>query len=287
MGSPAQSQRPAGLDPAFGDYAPPIAGAEAAPVPILDAWYATYPTRGIEAVFEAGVNELVFGGDDRERVDDTTIVPFKWITMLEITAGDGSRWRGTGWLASRYLVVTAGHCLHMANRGGWVASIRVRFGANGDGEGNLVAEAAPPVTATQFRSVAGWVRNQDPEADYGAVILPTPTPAGYGNFSYEARGDSALTGAGVLFDLDGYPADKPLYGQWCYARYSAGVTPKTLTYTADSYGGQSGAPIYNYDGGRVAVGIHTRGTLVSNQGVRITQSVARNLTLWAAAAPSS
>jgi glutamyl endopeptidase len=278
MALPANSERPAGLDPAFEGYSPPRVGPEAAPVPLLDAWYATYPDPDVEGIFQVGVTELVFGLDERMRVSDTTIEPFKWVTMLEITAADGSQWRGTGWLASRSMVVTAGHCVYMANRGGWASSIRVRFGAMGDDAGNLVAEAAAPVTATEFRSVAGWARNQDPEADYGAILLSRPMPAGYGNFSYEARSDAQLTSQ--LFNVDGYPADKRPYSQWYYARYSAGVTPRTLTYTADTYGGQSGAAIYAYDGTRVALGIHTRGDLFNNQGVRITQSVASNLTRW-------
>jgi glutamyl endopeptidase len=278
MTSPAQLERPTGLDPAFGYYSPPVAVQEAAPLPILDAWYAVYPDAGTQRIFEAGVEEVVIGGDERLRVPNTVIEPFKWVAMLDITAADGSRWRGTGWLAGPDLVVTAGHCLYMASRGGWVTSIRMLFGVNSDPAGNIAAEAVPPVTATRFRSVTGWIGNQHPESDYGAILLPDPMPAGYGSFSYEARTDSELTGQ--LFNIDGYPADKPLYSQWYYTRFAAGVAAETLTYPADTFGGDSGGPLYDYNGSRVALGIHTRGDLNGNAGVRITQNVAANLTQW-------
>ena len=278
MTSPARLERPRGLDPAFGYYSPPVTGQEAAAVPVLDAWYAVYPDTGMQSIFEAGVTEVVLGSDERQRVPNTVIEPFKWVAMLDITAADGSRWRGTGWLAGPDLVVTAGHCLYMANRGGWVTSIRMLFGVNSGPDGSIAVEAVAPVTATRFRSVTGWISNQHPESDYGAILLPDPMPSGYGSFSYEARTDSELTGQ--LFNIDGYPADKPLYSQWYYARFAAGVAAGTLTYTADTFGGNSGGPLYDYNGSRIALGIHTRGDLNGNAGVRITQNVAANLTLW-------
>jgi glutamyl endopeptidase len=278
MNLPITSARFAGLDPAFGNYSPPREGQEDAPVALLDAWYATYPDAGVQRVFAAGVNELVFGQDERGRVADTTVEPFKWATMLEILAADGSRWRGPGWLASSTLVVTAGHCLYMPSRGGWASSIRVRFGVDGDDVGNITKEAAKSVLATDFRSVAGWVQHQDAEADYGAILLPQSLPANYGHFSYAARSDTEFLGA--VFDVTGYPADKPPYSQWYFARFSASPTPGSLTYSADCYGGNSGSAIYQYNGGRVACGIHTRGELLSNRGVRITANVAANLSNW-------
>src|SRR6478735_4890010 len=94
--------RPTGLDPAFGSYRPPTGEEVEAPIPVLiDAWYATYPDPSIESIYRAGLTvavERVFGDDSRERVNDTRIDPYRWVAMLEITASDGSRWRGTGWL---------------------------------------------------------------------------------------------------------------------------------------------------------------------------------------------
>ena len=279
MVPPPKDERPAGLDRAIREYRPPGIGPEAGELPVLDAWYASYPDPGIERVFELGANEIVFGQDTRQRVSNTRIEPFKWVAMLDIDASNGSRWRGTGWLASPSLVVTAGHCVYMHKQGGWVSTIRIRLGIAADDTGEITAEAAPIITArSSFRSVIGWIRNENAQADYGAIFLSKPMPREYGHFLYEARSDSALSKQ--FFNVDGYPADKPIYQQWFGGRDSAGVTARSLRYTIDTYSAQSGAPVWDDDGRRVVLGIHTRGTLVSNEAVRITEDVARNVTRW-------
>jgi V8-like Glu-specific endopeptidase len=62
---------------------------------------------------------------------------------------------------------------------------------------------------------------------------------------------------------------------------------KQITYEIDTYGGQSGAPVWEMtsDGSRYGVAIHTWGTTVSNGGSRITGEVFDNIVLWAGQAP--
>ncbi len=89
------------VDPAFGNYQIAGGGAETAPSrpprPVLvDAWYASFPDPAFQTLAARGVNELVHGADTRRKVENTRIAPFKWTAMLEITAPNGSHWRGTG-----------------------------------------------------------------------------------------------------------------------------------------------------------------------------------------------
>jgi hypothetical protein len=77
----------------------------------------------------------------------------------------------------------------------------------------MAAEANRAERAGTAGDQAAWVRNQDPEADSGVILLPHSMPAGYGNFSYEARSDAQLTSQ--LVNVDGYPADKSPYSQLC------------------------------------------------------------------------
>ena len=65
------------------------------------------------------------------------------------------------------------------------------------------------------------------------------------------------------------------------------VLDKQLTYEIDTYGGQSGAPVWEMasNGSRYGVAIHTFGTNVNNGGTRITSDVFDNIVLWAGQAP--
>lgn len=221
------------------------------------------------------VMEVVIGFDDRLQVTPTLDYPWRCVCMLRATAADGSLWFGSGWLAGPRLVVTAGHVVHIAARGGWVREIEVIPGADGAGRpfGSAISR--------RFRSVSGWVRDQDPGLDYGAILLPPDAAFGahLGYFGIASLDDGDL--AGNTVQLSGYPADKPTGTNWHHAREIQRVEPKILYYDIDTAGGQSGAPVWTELGGnRYVVGIHSGGHVTGNSAVRLTDTVYDNIIAW-------
>ena len=96
--------------------------------PLLDAWHASFSSNAVAVALmkkRAGgtelVQEMVFKDDDRRQVADTHPFPWQSICSLVITAADGSKWVGSGWLASPRMVVTAGHCVYLHGHGGCTA----------------------------------------------------------------------------------------------------------------------------------------------------------------------
>lgn len=282
-------------------------GAVPVEVPLLDAWYAQYAsplerTAALQAhairlasgtaplvvarivadgagLPDAGtapsIREVVIGPDDRTQITNTKNVPWNRVCSLLITAADGNRWIGTGWLIGPRTVITAGHCVYIRNSGGWVRSIQVMPGRNASDT------SLGSVVATQFRSVRGWVEGQKRVCDYGAIILPENSPLGrqLGTFGYARRSDAQL--AGLQVNLSGYPGDKPPGTQWYHSRRLTSVTPRTLVYDIDTAGGQSGAPVWWRQGARrYVVGIHTNGATSGNSATRIVEPVFKNLTAW-------
>ncbi len=87
----------------------------------------------------------------------------------------------------------------------------------------------------------------------------------------------------------GYPGDKPWATMWGTRRSIKGVDPDKLFYKIDTFGGQSGSPVY----GKLsnvcqpcAFGIHAYGTGIdpyaeSNSGTRVNATVFANLVYWA------
>jgi glutamyl endopeptidase len=248
--------------------------------PRLDAWFAVHPEHALATAVAAAAApnlvEVVIGADDRTQITATTQVPWRWVCSLLITAGDGTRWIGTGWLVAPRTVITAGHCVFMSTHGGWVRSIDVIPGRNG------ATEPFGRCRGASFRSVTGWTQQGHRNYDYGAIILPRDCGFGrLGAFGFAALSDSALKS--LRLNLSGYPGDKPAGTQWFHARTTQAVTARTIEYDIDTAGGQSGAPVWRFqDGARHAVGIHTNGALSGNSATRIVPPVFNNLNAWKA-----
>jgi len=248
---------------------------------LLDAWYATFAPPALRAFVQREkaegrlAPEVVIGPDDRVRITATTQFPWRSICSLLITAGDGSRWIGTGWFAGPRLVVTAGHCVFMRNQGGWVRSIEVIPGRS------ATQRPYGSRVATSFRSVQGWTQNQDRNYDYGAILLTGGAALGnqVGWFGFATRSDSELNS--YILNLSGYPGDKPVGTQWWHAQRTQSVAARTIVYQTDTAGGQSGAPVWlSLNGARYALGIHTNGANSGNSATRIVQPVFNNLQNW-------
>ncbi len=220
--------------------------------------------------------EVIIGTDDRVRVMNTTRVPWNRICHLNILTTTGKRYLGTGFLVGRRTVITAGHCVHIANQGGWVRQIEVSPGRNGNNK------PYGTHTATAFRSVRGWVANRLRNHDYGAIIMPRSvnlSPA-IGAFGFANYTDAFLMSKRL--NLAGYPGDKPAGTMWFHAMRAKAVTARTIGYDIDTVSGQSGSPVWVRlaDGRRIAVGIHTNGASNGNSATRINKPVFDNLKRW-------
>ncbi|TGE03830.1 trypsin-like serine peptidase [Hymenobacter fodinae] len=220
--------------------------------------------------------EVVIGLDDRVRVNDTTVVPWKRICHLKIQAADGKNYLGTGFFIGPRTILTAGHCVYIHGHGGWARQIVVTPGRNDQ------AEPFKHYTSQAFRSVQGWVSNKSRNYDYGVIqlartdsISPNIGAFGFGQFPDDFLLNKRLNTAG-------YPGDKPAGTMWFNGRKAKGVTARTITYDMDTAGGQSGSPVWfkSPDGSRIVVGIHTNGATSGNSATRITKPVFDNLKKW-------
>jgi V8-like Glu-specific endopeptidase len=222
--------------------------------------------------------ETVIGKDDRVRITGTRAVPWKRICHLLIEAKDGRRFTGTGWFIGPRTIATAGHCVYLHGAGGWAKSIQVVPGRDG------TTEPYGRMTATRFSSVVGWVNGKDRDYDYGVIHLPRAFPASdIGSFGFANFPDDRLRSSRL--NLAGYPGDKPAGTMWFHGRTAQSLTPTRIGYDIDTFGGQSGSPVWvrTTDGKRYAVGIHTNGSPRQNSATRINRQVFANLRAWSQA----
>lgn len=238
------------------------------------------PEVGVGAM-QGFATESVIGSDERRQVTDTTVFPYRAIASLVISFPNSDGWICTGFFIDADTLATAGHCVFSRTEGGWATSIAVYPGRNGD---DLPYGSA---TSTELFSVAGWVDDEDHRYDYGAIKIDLPLGNTTGWLGYGVKIDDNLVKANVR--IFGYPADKPSGEMWGTRRRIKGVDTEKIFYKIDTFGGQSGSPVY----GRVsnlcqpcAFGIHTNGTGIqpfgdSNSGARVTSTVFADLLFWA------
>lgn len=275
-GEPAESakDRPdPSLSEAQGSHRAPVQARESLP----DAWEASFRPLSVRALLRTpevrrSIEEAVIVEDDRQPVENADERPFRWICSLVITAANGTRWQGTGWVVGPRTVITAGHVVYMPSQGGWVSAVEVYPGRS--------AELQPPAaTAAELHSVQGWVQEHVSAYDYGALTLSQPLQEGYGYFGFAACNDATLSSA--LINIAGYPTDKPMGTMWGNTRRLSSVGTDVLLYTIDTFGGMSGAPLVHWDAGDfIVVGIHNYGDVAGNLATRINRDVFRNIELW-------
>jgi len=236
------------------------------------------PDVAVASFGDTGMLEAIIGTDDRVKVAKPLLAnnPWRQICALRIRSQLGNLFVGTAWFIGPKTLATAGHCVFLHDEGGWAKSIDVipaKFG-NSTPFGK--------VTSTRFKAVDGWTDQKSRDFDYGVIQLDSEAVGlQVGNFAVSTFTDAELNG--VVLKVSGYPADREQANfQYFHERPIKSVSNTRVFYDIDTFGGQSGSPIWEdtQENGIVAIGIHTTGGITSNSGTRINDDVIENLISW-------
>jgi V8-like Glu-specific endopeptidase len=211
------------------------------------------------------VAQGAIGGDDLTPVQDTTSIPWRSICQLLITRQNNTKEYGTAWFAGPALLVTAGHCIIAHQHGGWASSITVVPASNGT--------YPPPFSMWQASGIEAhpaWVKNGDPSFDYGFISLADPAIGQQlGWFGFSVLPDEKVTN--LMVNIAGYPVDQPSGTMWFNSGRIITPEPAFLEYMLGTKAGQSGAPVFWYQGDqRLVVAVHAYHTGSGNKGLRVT-----------------
>jgi glutamyl endopeptidase len=253
------------------------------------------PSRSLEHLVVKGKSgpvrppfETVIDRDERVRILDTDLYPWSTICALHMRGARGAGAIGTGWFIGPKTIVTAGHCV-FSNLffGGWASTIEVIPGLNGNGS---TAKPYGSVVSTRFSSVDRWTEHEDADFDIGCIHLDQAKGDEVGWFAIGALPPAELEN--YLVNVSGYPADRGAGTEQYYNRNRVlRVSERRLFYEVDTYGGQSGAPVWiheNEDAPPLAVGIHAYGVggtpadfgITANSAPRIIPEVLAKMTEW-------
>jgi V8-like Glu-specific endopeptidase len=235
------------------------------------------------AAVRGAIESIIGPTDDRVRVLDTELAPWRMVCALRMRGPTGAGAIGTGWFVGPRTLLTAGHCVHSTQFfGGWAASIEVSPGRNG-------AEFPfRTVRSARFSSVNRWVEAADPDFDIGCIHLDDPLGNEVGWFGVGALSPDELEG--FLVNVSGYPGDRGGGAeQYHHRNRILRVTERRLFYDVDTFGGQSGAPVWIHETDTappLAVGIHAYGVggavdgLEANSAPRIIPEVLEQIRTW-------
>lgn len=237
----------------------------------------------------------VQGTDDRVLVSDTTAAPWSAVVKVEMDFdGNGTyEYAGSGSMISTNDVLTAGHVLWDPTYG-YAKSVRVTPGQSGSSEpfGSAIATSSDLHVPDNYIAAGGVAfYNTALAYDIGVINLSADLGDSTGWFDTQAVSGSDVSGTTVY--TAGYPGDL-LGAQYMFT--TSGIVSFThdnnmyYTDTLDSYGGQSGSPVWWYDaatGTQTLVGVHTFGGFTYNGGTLLTDEFYTLLNTWTADATAS
>jgi glutamyl endopeptidase len=223
-----------------------------------------------------GINSVI-GPDGRVQESAPATYPWSAIAHLETNQGGC-----TGFMLSRDVLVTAGHCVHWG--GSWVTSYTVTPGRTG----NTKPFGTCSGGIADVWTTSAWINGYPSDHDYGLVKLRCDIGYATGWFGWWYNtGDNMLN---QTFYVEGYPGDKPYGTMWWDADSSYTYTANKLWYWIDTAGGQSGSPVYHWNSispgqcsGWCVTGIHTNGVAGSNptnSGTRFRPDVMQFINYW-------
>ena len=217
----------------------------------------------------------VLGPDGRTQEYAPSSYPWGAIPYLDM----GSKGQCTGFMLSRDVVVTAGHCVY---NGGWATYYRAVPGKNGASEpfGSCTGGIADVWTTYNY------IVTGSSDYDYGLIKLTCNIGNSTGWFGWWYNTGENLVNQ--YFYVEGFPGDHPAQ-MWWDGDYTTQQSATRLFYWIDTAPGESGSPVYHYNsvspglcGGWCVTGIHTNGPFDSpyNSGTRFTPDVMSFINYW-------
>lgn len=228
--------------------------------------------------------ESVIGTDGRVRVDDPTAFPFTSIVKLYTYWPGGYVTMGTGAIVGGadghgFHVLTAGHCVYYSSFG-WYTKIVVIPAYEGGVAPFNVAYSTDAVT------FSGWSDYSSSQYDMALVTLDRCVGDYTGWMGMAAFDSDDPVYSGEVHTA-GYPGD--LYsGNYMYYMSADGgyATQNNQFYYMDTYGGQSGSPVWYVDDelNEYITTVHAYGTggTSANFGTRINEDKMTTLQGWLA-----
>lgn len=228
---------------------------------------------------------LVFGGDDRQRVTNTTLFPFNTIVYVESEFPSGDLLAYSGVMISPYAVLTSALAIYQADLGGFAVSVELAPGQAQEREGEELLRPYGSQFATELEVPQDWFDFGATEAIYGVAFF-TQRFAQIDQFMNLAF-DYIPSGAVNMAGYDAFAqGESESFTQWTRSGNVVGTDAIFFDHRMDDDGGAIGAPAWEFlqgSGRRNIFGINCciASDDSANVGVRLTSANEDLITDWA------
>ena len=224
--------------------------------------------------------ESVIGADGRTKVQPpaTSTFPLSAIGQIEFfRSGSPVMWICTGYLIDANSVLTAGHCSYDGGTGEAGVIESADFFPGRNRSNGVVQNPFGSCAMTAVWAPDRWVDDGRAAHDYSVQQLDCTIGNSTGWFGlFALEGTNAF--AGRRLRVEGYPGDRNFGSRWKMAGLVQRSSINTLHYPMDTYGGQSGSPLFKWNrpscGGPCSAGVHAYGAggnPPTNSGPRLTK----------------
>ncbi|MCQ2457313.1 MAG: trypsin-like peptidase domain-containing protein [Clostridia bacterium] len=207
-------------------------------------------------------DRTIFGYDDRVTVKNPKNYPFSAIAYMEVHAGCGCKWTGSGFMVGEDRLMTAAHCLVCSDHSEWADQITFYFGYKS--KNNYACKYNSRWTAYVGNTFPN--RSYTADYDYGCVKLEKKKVGNTVGWFGMRWNDSLSTLTDTYVYVAGY-RDGLKYD----TGYINDADRNKLYYTMDTLPGTSGGPIFDSDD--YAIGINIAQNDSYNTGYRINDDV--------------
>lgn len=211
----------------------------------------------------AAGTRTVVGSDDRGRVGNTQTYPWYNIAYISNHYPNDQSFRGTGFLAGPYALLTNAHNVYNDTRGGFVDAFTLYPGQYQTSPGGTVFRPFGSRSAVRVVTNTNYTATGETQYDYAAANFSTPV-AGISTYMPLVFDQTLAPGNGI--NLAGYPAsvqgESNSRAMWHGFGEVRQVVGRVLEHYVDTSGGNSGSPIWLFNSGtgeRRVVAIHAFG----------------------------
>lgn len=198
---------------------------------------------------------VVIQTDERTKVENTKVIPYKYIGRLHIK-NNGKTYHATCAAFAKNAVLTAAHCVYNGSTNQFKEFVKIEFGLNNDTSCKIIS-----TKPTKIIVCPDFIDGDHTEkSDWAIIYYEDNILNGALGFSTGISTDTRITVTG--YPGKGSAGDNTGKEQYTCSGNVLDFNTQYFKYDADTTGGQSGSPVYNSN--NYIVGVHHGGS--SSQG---------------------
>lgn len=224
-------------------------------------------------IFSCGEESIstyaIIGSDDRQVVEDTTNWPYSAVAYIAIDwPGLKDSTRGTAWMISKNVAVTAAHNLYDPSEGVWAKGVDVHPGKDGAG---IFNEPFGSYSSKVIGVSTEWKNDGSIDYDWGIIVLDEDCSNDVGFLDYFCVDEGSLTNDSIT--VLGYPSINNVlkkYNQYMSNGRIVHEGAYRFYYDADTSAGTSGGPVFDDNYRVIGIHVYSHDEDNRNSAVRIT-----------------